>query len=145
MCVTVVQVAGEASLSVCMVPVNTVTAISLQARPSDDSSTLQAPSCLVVVVNVETEDGLPIPAEAATEGLSVKMAVPHGKSSKQAVLEAAEDLDLPQGSFAYRSDTLTSAGGQLSLSQGHFPSNLTAQGKGLDMRQQHECDNNMEI
>lgn len=37
--------------------------------------------------------------------------MPHGRGgSRQAVLEAAEDLEVAEGSFAYRSDLLTSAG-----------------------------------
>jgi hypothetical protein len=108
------QVAGDASLSVRMVPDNKVTAISLHSHPSNPTDPLQAPSRLVVVVDVETEDGKPLPHGAAAEGLTVRVAVPHGRGgSRQAVLEAAEELEVPEGSFAYQSDLLTSAGGAL--------------------------------
>ena len=47
--------------------------------------------------------------------LQVRVAVPHGRGgSRQVVLESAEDLEVAEGSFAYCSDVLTSAGPPLS-------------------------------
>ena len=64
--------AGDASLSVRMVPDNKVTAISLHPHPSLPTVPLQAPSSLVVTVEVETEDGKALLPAAATEGLTVR-------------------------------------------------------------------------
>lgn len=94
-----------------MVPVNAVTAISLAARSEDCTIKLTAPCTLVVEVDMETEDGLPVPFEAACEGLSVKLALPGLKRSKAVRLEPCSPGQNSEGSpIAFISEELTTAG-----------------------------------
>ena len=102
------QIAGEASLAIKMVPVNAVTAILLAARPEDDSIKLQAPCSFLVDVTIETEDQNPLPYEAAAEGLRVHLSIPHGTRSKVIQLEPVANTG--QGAITFSSGILTSAG-----------------------------------
>ena len=96
---------------VSMVPVNAVTAISLSARSEDQAIKLAAPCTLVVDVELHTEDGRPVPFEAAAEGLIVSLAFPGGKRSKAIRLEASPDKQSSDGrSFAFVSGELQTAG-----------------------------------
>jgi len=58
-----------------MVPDNKVTAISLHSQPSNHADPLQVPNHLAVTVEVETEDGKPLPPAAAAEGLTVRLSL----------------------------------------------------------------------
>ena len=108
----VLQVAGEASLTVQMVPVNAVTAVSVAPAPGSPAAGLPAGSSTCMVVTVETENQEPIPAEAAAEGLAVKMTLPNGGRQNTQVLEPADpdSVELPSGAFAYATGPLTAAG-----------------------------------
>ena len=108
----VMQVAGEASLTVQMVPVNAVTAVSVAPAAGLPAAGLPAGSSRCMVVTLETENREPLPAEAAAEGLTVKMTLPNGGRQNTQVLEPADpdSVELPSGAFAYATGPLTSAG-----------------------------------
>lgn len=99
---------------VSMVPVNAVTAISLSARSEDQAIKLAAPCTLVIDVELQTEDGRPVPFEAAAEGLTVSLAFAGGKRSKAIRLEPSPDKQSSDGnSIAFVSSELTRAGIQV--------------------------------
>lgn len=105
------QIIGEASVLVKMVPVNAVTAISLAARSEDQAIKLTAPCTLVVDVDMETEDKKPVPYEAASEGLTVHLAFPTIRRSKAIRLEPCTARQSANGkSCAFVSGELTTAG-----------------------------------
>ena len=96
---------------VSMVPVNAVTAITLSARSEDQAIKLAAPCALVVDVVLDTEDGRPVPFEAAAEGLTVSLAFPGGRRSKTIRLEPSSDKQSSDGkSIAFMSGEMTMAG-----------------------------------
>ena len=108
----VLQVAGEASLTVQMVPVNAVTAVFVAPAPGLPAAGVPAGSSTCMMVTLDTENQEPIPAEAAAEGLTVKMTLPQGGRQNTQVLEPADrdSEELPAGAFAYATGPLTSAG-----------------------------------
>lgn len=103
------QVTGEASLTMIMESMNVVTGLFIEV-PGDEISA--AGNEALVIVKTKTENGGPLPFEAASKGLRVKLTPPHG--GRQHSL-AIEDPDLqaqhlPPGSFAFPTEILTCAG-----------------------------------
>lgn len=100
------QIAGEASVTVQMVPMNAVTNLVLTAP---HGKSLVSGDPVRVALETETEDARPLPKKAASEGLVVKMM--HSEGSKPSFdLRLADHSNATQHSYTFESESIKEAG-----------------------------------
>lgn len=113
-----IQVAlEEAELKLTMSTANFITDIAIDPASLPDEA-LQAGSSFPINVDIQTEDGQPLPLETASEALSVKLTPPNGDRAEMVTLHPSAHADVSNVAnkgdrwctFSFDSGELTCAG-----------------------------------
>lgn len=109
------QVTGEATLTVQMEPLNHVREVHLSLAMPDP---IAAGKTAALRAILDAEDGQPVPSHDAAEGLIVKLKPPTGQSEQLAVTDepGVDTEQWPEGALAFGAGELTLAGAASSRS-----------------------------